>query len=195
MPERTYRVQVGPPPQKGAGRTSTSARGWRSAAAGPGRSCRRRARAGAPKKPGSASGSTPSSWQRGGDRCPRRGATCGEYRRLSRRDGAGGGQEPPRLACDPARSDGERRARAKQDIDDGRRGRGTFSAPFVRRPVTPSRWPPGAGRSPTGSRSCHLCTRHVTVLTRAAHSWVRLGGFPPPSRTPFRGWRSRPTGS
>jgi hypothetical protein len=89
--------------------TSTSRRTSRSSGAGSMRSSWRRACGGGIKRPGSASGSIPTSLKKGGHPAARHPAAGGLGRRLSGRDGAASGQELPRPGARPHRAEGLRR--------------------------------------------------------------------------------------
>ena len=93
-------------------------------AAASGRSCRPRAYAGGSRRPGSASGPIPPSPQKGGHRHPLHRPARGQRRDLPGRDGAGKRQEFPRPAPGASDPSGAAAARATQEIDYGRRGRG-----------------------------------------------------------------------
>ena len=101
-----------------------------------------RACGGAIRRPGSASGSIPTSPKKGGHRAALHRAAGGQRRRLPRRDGAGVGQELPRAAARPRRAAAERRRPSpaapsgpSKRSTTGGAARATSSAPSARPPA------------------------------------------------------------
>ena len=133
--------------------TSRRPTGSRCSGAGSGRSCRRKGCAGARRKRGLASGSIPPSPKKGGDRHALRDPTGRQRRDLSGRDGPGECQEPSWTRLVRADPTGQRRNRATQEIDYGRRGKGYVFGAFE--PATGEAFtaPMRDGPSPTGSTS------------------------------------------
>jgi transposase len=114
----------------------------RSSAAGSTSCCRPKACGGDIKRPGSASGSIPPSPKKGGHRAVLHEPAGGLGRRLPRRDGSPEsaksfpGQQLVHAEPRPQAGGSVQPAgRAKQEIDYGRRGKGTSSARSARRPV------------------------------------------------------------
>ena len=123
-------------------------------AAGSTRSSWPRACGGGSRRPGSASGSIPTSPKKGGHRAALHRAARGQRRRLPRRDGAGGRPRAiPGSSSSSRRAAASRRAGQAGDRLRPARARATSSAPSGRPPARRSPRPTRPHARPTGSTS------------------------------------------